>query len=450
MSESDQAPMHGLLLLLQALNNGADMGTGILQVKGQAINLLGPNLPESLKMYAIGRQNNLLGSYPTQKDLAPSIVFCVLFFLIAVMHFVIWIINFKRGHYFWLSLVWVAYCAMRIVGFALRAYWSSDILQVNSGIASEILLIIPSMVIVSFNLILAQRLFTWRHPVGGNRMLFWNIMFVLYFIVCLVIAMTIVAAAVPYLYFLSYHAYKAYKEVVMVSSVLIILYSLTAISLIGLSYFFKPTRKDENLYTYQPWWVESFHPFYFVQPHAAQKAEETFMKRNHNHRHAKRVIAATHHHYNMVQGLSNQRGELGHNTSLMILCVTTLLIFVGAILRSVSVFQAKISAEATIVCEPVAIYIVWGVFEVIVNLLYIVGRVDLRFYRPDILPAKVRAIITAEQSYYPSDNEDDMESTTSFSDPNEYTHPQSAPQYHNDEKLEKYELFNDRESEFNF
>ena len=66
MSESDQAPMHGLLLLLQALNNGADMGTGIIQVKGQAINLLGPNLPESLKMYAIGRQNNLpLFGWPT-------------------------------------------------------------------------------------------------------------------------------------------------------------------------------------------------------------------------------------------------------------------------------------------------------------------------------------------------------------------------------------------------
>lgn len=449
MSESDRNPMHGLFLLLQAVNNGADMGTGITKVKVQAINLLGSRLPQPLLTFAIGRQNNLLGSYPTRKDLAPSIIFSVLFFLVALMHLVIWIINFKRGHYFWLSLVWVAYCAMRIVGFALRAYWCTDILQVGAGIASEIFLIIPSMVLVSFNLILAQRLFTWRHPVGGNRMLFWNIMFALYFIVCLVVAMTIVAAAVPYLYFLSYHAYRSYKIVVMVSSVLIILYSLTSISLIGLSYFFKPTRKDENLYTYQPWWIESFHPFYFVQPHAAQKAEETFMKRNHNHRHSKRVIAATHHHYNMVQGLTNERGELGHNTSLMILCVTTLLIFVGAILRAISNFQARISAEATIVCEPVAIYIVWGAFEIIVNLLYIVGRVDLRFYRPDILPAKVRAIITAEQSYYPSDNEDEMESTASSSDPNEYHNTQSAPQYHN-EKLEKYELFNDRDSEFNF
>ena len=32
------------------------------------------------------------------------------------------------------------------------------------------------------------------------------------------------------------------------------------------------------------------------------------MKRNSNHRHAIRVIAATHHHYKMVKGLSNERG----------------------------------------------------------------------------------------------------------------------------------------------
>lgn len=46
-------------------------------------------------------------------------------------------------------------------------------------------------------------------------------------------------------------------------------------------------------------------------------------------------------------------------------------------------------------------------FEVIINVLYIVGRVDLRFYRPDVLPVAVRAIITAEQTYYPSSDEEE-------------------------------------------
>ena len=150
--------------------------------------------------------------------------------------------------------------------------------------------------------------------------------------------------------------------------------------MIALSYFFKPTTKDENLYTYQPWWIESFHPFYFVRPHAAQEAEESFMKRNHNHRHAIRVIAATHHHYKSVEGLSNERGNLKHNTSLLIICLSTLFLFIGAVLRSIAVFQARFNRDEGLVCAPVAMYIVWGLFETIINLSYIIGRVDLRFY----------------------------------------------------------------------
>ena len=103
---------------------------------------------------------------------------------------------------------------------------------------------------------------------------------------------------------------RATRNVVKVSAILIILYSLTAVSLIALSYFFQATTKDENLYTYQPWWIECSTVLFCLSPNAAQEAEESFMKRNHNHRHAIRVIASTHHHYNMVEGLTNQRGTL--------------------------------------------------------------------------------------------------------------------------------------------
>ena len=102
------------------------------------------------------------------------------------------------------------------------------------------------------------------------------------------------------------------------------------------------------------------------------------MKRGHNHRHAIRVIAATQHHHNMVNGLSRERGDLKHNWSLVIITITTLFIFIGQVGRTVAV---------------------------IIHLLYIIGRVDLRFYRPDRLPAPVRSIITAEQSLNPSDVE---------------------------------------------
>lgn len=442
---SDDPPIHWLHVYFSAFNNGPDYGTGAKLLRDQTVNLMGTPVPKFLSDYLISQQNNLLGGYPTDWDFAPSVTFAVIFFALAVVHLLIWSINFSRGHYFHISLVWVIYCAMRVVGWALRAYWGKNILMIEAGIASEVFLIISSMVVVSFNLILAQRLFTWRHPVGGSRRLFWNIMLTLYFIVFLVVAMTIVAAVVPYLYFLSAAAYRSYKIVVMVSCVLIVMYSLTSISLLGLSYFFKPTAKDENLYTYQPWWIESFHPLYFVQPQAAQKAEETFMKRNHNHRHAIRVIAATHHHYKMVEGLTNQRGELGHNISIMLICVTTLLIFIGAILRCILMFQDNMNKHATSLGKPIVAYIIWGVFEVIVNLLYVVGRVDLRFYRPDILPAKVRAIITAEQTGAPSIDEDELSSSFAFHDNEEKSFVTGSSA-----KSDTPEMLPDNESEFRF
>lgn len=402
MVSHEYTASHGLMQLLRASNNGPAAGTGNKENVEQAHNLFGTIIPPSLLKYNIATQNALFGGYPDHKDVAPCAVFIAAFSIIAILHVALFTINYRRGHYFWLSLGWAFYAVCRVIGFGFRMKWSFDLTETNTGIANEVFLIVPSIIFVSFNLILAQRLFTWRHPVGGSRKLFWNTMFALYFIVVLVITMTIVASAVPYLYFLSEHAFESYKNVVKVSAILIILYSLTSVALIALSYFFKPTTKDENLYTYQPWWIESFLPLYFPRKNAAQEAEETFMKRNHNHRHAIRVIAATHHHYKMVEGLTNQRGNLTHNVSLGIICFSTVLIFVGAIMRAIIVFSGVQNRDMISAGDPVVMYICWGLFEFLINVVYIVGRVDLRFYRPDVLPAKVRDIITAEQSAFAS------------------------------------------------
>ncbi|CUM50007.1 unnamed protein product [Debaryomyces tyrocola] len=457
MSEGYSAT-HGLMMFLQATNNGAAEGTGIRLNVDQAHNLLGKNIPPSLVEYTLGTQINLFGSYPDESDVVPSAIFTAVFAILGILHLVIFSMNFSRGHYFWLSLGWFGYCLTRVVGWALRIAWARNITVTQMGISNEVFLIIPSIILVSINLILAQRLFTWRHPVGGSRKLFWSIMIGLYIVVLGVIAMTIVASAIPYLYYLSERTYKNYQKVVQASSILIILYTLTAVSLIALSYFFKPTTKDENLYTYQPWWIESFHPFYFVRPHAAQEAEESFMKRNHNHRHAIRVIAATHHHYKSVEGLSNERGNLKHNTSLLIICLSTLFLFIGAVLRSIAVFQGRFNRDEGPVCAPVAMYIVWGLLETIINLSYIIGRVDLRFYRPDVLPAAVRAIITAEQTTRPSVMPSPSEQATLDGDnlsldqsEFDFSDSESLPPNYYENKHEKEDaVTEDNESEFYF
>lgn len=403
--------VEGTFMVFRYFLNHPASGTGIMPLIVYTRNLIGHEISPQLMKFAIAAQMNLFGGFPRERDIVPSAIMVGLFCVLAIAHTLVFALNYSRGHYFWISIIWSWNCVLRILGFALRIVWVKNVPNVPAALTSELFLILPSVILVTFNLILAQRIFTWRHPVGGSRRLFWGVMLTLYGVVLLVIAMTIPAAFVPFIHFLSILAYELWKQVNMVSSVLIILYSLTSISLLGLAYFFQPTRKDENLYTYQPWWIESFSPFYFVKKNAAREAEETFMKRNSNHRHAIRVIAATHHHYNMVEGLTNQRGVLKHNKSLLIVSVSTILIFVGAVFRSITIFQNKRNYDSSWVCDYRLLIVIYGGFEAFINVLYLVGRVDLRFYRPDRLPAKVRAIITAEQTFFnspvTSEDEDD-------------------------------------------
>ena len=94
---------------------------------------------------------------------------------------------------------------------------------------------------------------------------------------------------------------------------------------------------------------------------------------------------------------------------LMIIGVTTLIILVSSILRSIICFQGRMMYFTSPVGSPAVMYVFWGALEFGVNLLYIIGRVDLRFYRPDRLPKDVRNVVTAEQSLYPSEIEDEGE-----------------------------------------
>ncbi|EGV60494.1 hypothetical protein PSN45_001754 [Yamadazyma tenuis] len=450
----------GILNMLYALQNGADTGSGIRPMRDYGKNLLGSKLPPAFIQRAVSNLNNLFGNYPVTSDYAPSVLFTVIFIVLGTAHFTLFTVNVSRGHLFYISFAWGLIAWLKGVGFALRSQWALDILQVNIGLASEVILIVSGVFLSTVNLVLAQRLFTWRHPVGGDRKLFKNIMYGMYVMVVAVIVGTVFAQASPYVNFVGPVAFQRYGKAVKGTSILIISYSLTAISLVLMSYFFKPTRKDENLYTYQPWWVESFHPFYFVKKNASREAEETFMKRNHNHRHAVRVIAATHHHFNMVEGLSNERGDLTHNYSIIIVTITTAFTFVESILRCITCFQMQPSWNNSPLCKPIVAYICWGVLETLAHIFYLVGRVDLRFYKPDILPVKIRSIITAEQSFFASRNisqnvSDEEESEAEDMDDFSYTEsPPSrtaAPpgyEFKND-KLEE-STSNDNESDFNF
>ncbi|KAI0461282.1 hypothetical protein LJB42_000948 [Komagataella kurtzmanii] len=426
-----------MVSLMEARTNGADPGTGILPRLNSAADMLGgvDRIPRELINYVQGKQLALFGDYPSGKDTAPSAIFMVVFFFIFLAHLTLFGINWSRGHKFLLSFGFAFYALLRVVGFALRLAWSREITRVQVGIASEVFLIIPTILLASFNLILAQRLFTWRHPYVGSSKLFWGALLTVYSVVISVVVMTIVAAVVPYVYLLSHRNYEMSKNVVKVSSILVILYSLLATGLIIVSYLFKPTKRDKGCLIYRPTWLESFSPTYFPLKDSTKQHEQIFIGRNGAAAFASTRIIASSYHYNAQSDVlpeptaenlklepgnednlvrySSSTGQLKHNYSIIIVTLTTTFILIGAVFRAITCFLDRTVETQSWIFKPVVMYMLWGFLETVINVIYLLGRIDLRFYRPDRFP---KDMLVGNEAVEPSPVISNKERTSSISE----------------------------------
>ncbi|KAH3665992.1 hypothetical protein OGAPHI_004181 [Ogataea philodendri] len=390
--------MSEVISLLKSYTNNAADGTGIVKlvdITKKALHLKSNSqIPSTLVDYVKGQQQAQFGSYPDHKDVAPSSVFTAVFFLLMLGHLYIFTRNSTRGHWFPLSLAFAFYCLLRLLGFALRIAWAKDILRLHVGIASEVLLILPTVFLASFNLVLAQRIFTWKHPVGGNCKPFWYIMLAIYSIVAAVVIMTIVAGTVPYLYLLSQSHYDMCRNVVKATSIMICIYSVLAILLVLSAFLIPSSSKDRSSLVFQPFWIKSFSPTYFVDKHAAQEGRRLFVLRH--------GPAATSSKRTILRGrFFHSDTELGdleefetsdsnfssrHNSSISLIALTSICVLIGAMFRCVGLFLNQTYANQSWIFKPVVMYMFWGYLETAVNVLYLYGRVDLRFYRPDRIP----------------------------------------------------------------
>ncbi|GMM28932.1 hypothetical protein DAMA08_016480 [Martiniozyma asiatica (nom. inval.)] len=403
----------GVTSLLKKETNGAADGTGIVELIDISVEFLrldSPSqIPSFLVEYVKGLQQAQFGSYPDSKDVAPSALFLALFAIIAIAHGGLFAFNWSRGHKFLLSALFSFYATLRWLGFALRIVWAKDILKLHVGIASEVLLVLPIVFLASFNLVLAQRLFTWRHPIIGNDKYFWFVMILLYIIVTAVVVMTIVAGVVPYLYLLSQFHYDMCRNVVKVTSILICLYSLISLGLILVAFFVPTTQAEKEALVYQPFWVKSFSPFYFTKKNAQVEGECLFMQNNANDdRRALRTIVGGG--ASFVDGEDEDESKelaeyeaagdskftLKHNVSIIMVTITSIFVFIGALFRCIACFLDMTYATQSWIFKPVVMYVLWGALEVICNVIYLVGRIDLRFYRPDSTVTGIAGFYTAD------------------------------------------------------
>ncbi|KAH3684250.1 hypothetical protein WICPIJ_004770 [Wickerhamomyces pijperi] len=394
MELSDLPPFYQTLIqALKARTNGAAEGTGILKLVNSGKATLG-TIPEPIQKYTLGVQNAIFGDYPKTSDIAPSIIFTVIFFIFFVAHLFVFFKNYSRGHKFWLSLCFAFYCLLRVLGFAMRAAWGHNILRLETGMASSVFTIVPIVLIASFNCVLAQRIFTWKHPHLGSTNLVWGCMISLYTIVTGVVVMAIVSALVPYIYFLSQSHYDMCRRVGQAAGILCCIYSLTALIFVIGAFVIPTSERGRETWTYQPWWIESFAPFYYVERGAQKRAQDSFLERDMHSLDAVRIIASTtempHRALEKVQSCTSKSGQLNHNWSIVIILVTTMLIFISSVFRCVSLFEMQEQRYQSWIFRNWIMYLMFGVFEVFVNLFYLIGRVDLRFYRPDRIANSIR------------------------------------------------------------
>lgn len=384
-----------ILGVFSILSNGAALGTGSKKLLGIANDLMNGFTAGLVKIAIPSRLLNLVedyqpsefGDYPTTKDIAPSSIFMAIFFILTFVHLGIFAKNYSLGHKFFVSLGLAIYSLVRALGFLLRIVWSKDITKIETGLASMIFIVLPTAFLPGLNLIMAQRIFTWRHPVRGSSKLFMNLMYLVYAVVVVVVVMTIIAACVQVDYLLGEHHFKMTKQVIQASSILILVYSLLAVILIASAYIIKPSKLAEEVLTYQPYWIKSFRFTYFVpKGAAAQEAKLAPASR----KNAIRVIHSTEYQYNNDQEKAPEAegtttATLKQHHSISIIAVTTFLIFIGDIFRCVSTFIEQYKYAQSWIFKPVVMYVLFGALETIVNLIYIFGRIDLRFYKPDSL-----------------------------------------------------------------
>lgn len=382
--------MDSLIAAFKATTNGAADGTGVLLLVDRAKKLLG-TIPQYIVDYTLGIQHSIFGDYPTSSDTAPSALFTAISFIFIMAHLYIFFKNYSRGHKFWLSLAFAFYNTIRLIGWAMRIAWSKDILKLKVGIASSVFIIVPIVILASLNLVLAQRIFTLHHPRLGSCKLFWTAMITVYVVVSGVVVMAIVGAVIPYVYFLSESHFNMCKKVVQAAAVLCVLYSVLAMALTVAATLFPPTKSAQSIVTYQPWWIESFGWTYFVPKGSCREAEDSFKSRDPTlAKRAIRVIASTAHQHKYetverVQSVVSKSGTLDHTWSNVIIFTTTLILATSSIFRCVSTFIDDQKQDQSWIFKPVVMYVMFGALETIVNVLYLVGRVDLRFYRPDKL-----------------------------------------------------------------
>lgn len=361
-----------LLMSIFPIPVWAKTGTGVMHIVSMAHEIVGFNLPPSVINLVMTTQYNIYGGFPSPADIAPSAVFVAVNAILMAAHFYIFFKGFARRHYFWPSFGLGWQCILNCLGFGMRIGWGKDLLSLRLGIASTVFIILSIILINLMNLLLAHRIMTFRHPETGDATWFGALMILVYLAIGGVLLLAVVTEVAIFSYFLDYNHWRQATGGMQAASVLIAVVSVGGVFIIAIAYALPRgslalSNQDRSRLPASN--IESYGIFYFP-PKFSQvlqyKGDPT--AKMSSGRLAARVI--------------NGR-QL--DVSAMLIVITSVILCATSGMRAATTFIGdRWSPHAKAIFSPTLFYVGFGVFECICNVIYLLARVDLRFYIPDM------------------------------------------------------------------
>lgn len=374
LGSQDTVPLEydSRLLSLFPIPPFAYTGTGVVKVVSFAHELVGRDIPQYVLDLVMTTQYNIFGTFPKRDiDTVPCAIFLVINAVLALANFYVFARGFMRNHNFYLTFGLGWQCIFNCLGFGMRLGWSFDILNLRLGIGSTVFIILSIVTINFMNFLLAHRILTFRHPETGDATWFSLLMILVYLGFCGVLLMAIVTQVVIFSYFLDYMHWRQATSGMQASSVLIVLFSAGGVVIIIAAYLIPrgaiPLHHHNRLRLTASN-VESYGMFYYPPKHS-------------------QVI--------QYKGDPSQKLDSGDlasrtingrdlHTSAIIVIFTSLLLAATAAMRCATIMIGdRWEASPKLIYTQTIFYIGFGVFEVVVNVIFLVFRIDLRFYIPD-------------------------------------------------------------------
>ncbi|KAG5366376.1 hypothetical protein CJU89_0800 [Yarrowia sp. B02] len=348
-------------------------GTGVVQVLKMSHEVIGNNIPPWLVNMVMTTQANIFGNFPNRKDIAPSAVFVCVFCILAFGHFFVFAKGCSRKHYFWPSFGLGWHCILNTIGYGLRIGWGRDVTNIRIGIASTILIVASVVYVNAMNLLLGHRILTFRHPETGDSTWFGTAMIVNYIIIVGIIVMAIVSQVTIFIYFLDYEHWRQATGAMQAASVFAVAVASGALINITIAYTLPRGalalhHGEEDRRRLPASNIESYGIFWYPPKYSqVLQYEADPSAKLDSGKLAARVL--------------NGRDL---RTSTLIIVATTILLTVSAALRCAATFiGSRWSPNEAPIYSGTLFYIGFGVFETITNVIYLVTRIDLRFYIPD-------------------------------------------------------------------